>query len=44
MTDHQELIRSLIRLGKLDGFLNPVPLPNLNELAISRIIPPPMPN
>jgi hypothetical protein len=33
----------LLSTGKLDAFLNPVPSPNPNELALSRIVPPPMP-
>lgn len=43
MTDHSDLIAHLTRLGKLDGFLNRIPRPNPNELALSRIVPPPMP-
>ena len=41
--EHQELIHSLTRPGKMDLFLNPIPSPNPNELALSRIVPPPMP-
>jgi hypothetical protein len=34
---------SLIGYGKLDAFLNPIPSPNPNEVALSHLIPPPMP-
>jgi hypothetical protein len=43
MAEHQGLIHSLIGPGSLDIFLNPVSQPNPNELALSRIVPPPMP-
>ena len=43
MDEHQELIHLLTGPGKLDAFLNPVPSPNPNEVALSRIVPPPMP-